>query len=89
MKTETLISKIKEKGFVFPTVLRWTADDFDTRMEAVGQGHQCKTISNEDKLMILEEFFEEYEDEICEFINQKLEDHLDSMADYQPKDEMF
>jgi hypothetical protein len=39
--------------------------------------------------MILESFFDEYEDQICEFINQQLEDHLEALTHYQPLEEPF
>ena len=43
----------------------------------------------EDKVMLLNDFFEEYEDIICEFINQKLEEHLDHLTDYNLSDQPF
>lgn len=89
MKTETLISKLKEKGYVFPTVLQWTADDIDARLRAIGQGNQIKLMDKTDKMMLLDDFFNEYEDEICEFINQKLEDHLDALTHYNLSEQPF
>lgn len=89
MRTDTLITKLKEKGFVFPTCLRWTPGDIDARLRAIGQGDQIKFISQLDKQMMLESFFEEYEDQICEFINQHLEDHLEALTDYQPSEQPF
>jgi hypothetical protein len=89
MKTETLISKLKEKGYVFPTVLQWTADDIDARLRAIGQGDQIKLMDKTDKMMLLDDFFSEYEDEICEFINQKLEDHLDALTHYNLSEQPF
>jgi hypothetical protein len=89
MRTDTLIAKLKEKGFIFPTCLRWTGADIDARLRAIGQGDQVKLISLENKQMILESFFDEYEDQICEFINQQLEDHLEALTHYQPLEEAF
>jgi hypothetical protein len=89
MRTDTLIAKLKEKGFIFPTCLRWTGADIDARLRAIGQGDQVKLISLENKQMILESFFDEYEDQICEFINQQLEDHLEALTHYQPLEEPF
>ena len=89
MRTDTLIVKLKEKGFIFPTCLRWTGADIDARLRAIGQGDQVKLISLENKQMILESFFDEYEDQICEFINQQLEDHLEALTHYQPLEEPF
>lgn len=89
MRTETLISKLKEKGFVFPTCLQWTGADIDARLRAIGQGDQVKCISLDNKQMLLEDFFNEYEDQICEFINQQLEEHLDNLTDFNPSDKPF
>jgi hypothetical protein len=89
MKTETLISKLKEKGYVFPTVLQWTANDIDARLKEIGQGDQVKMISQEDKLYLLEDFFNEHEDQICEFINQKLEDFLESANTFNVSQQPF
>ena len=80
MKTETLISKLKEKGYIFPTCLQWTDKDIDARMKAIGQGDELKTITQLDKQMILESFFDYAEDLIVEYINQELDDYLQDMA---------
>ncbi len=89
MRTETIIKQLKEKGFIFPTCLQWTGADIDARLRAIGQGDQVKFISLEDKQMLLEDFFNEYEDQICEFINQQLEEHLDNLTDFNPSDKPF
>jgi hypothetical protein len=82
MKTETLIAKLKEKGYVFPTALQWTADDIDARLRAVGNANEIPLMDKTDKVMLLEDFFDVHEDEICEFINQKLEDYLESLTHF-------
>ena len=89
MRTEKIISNLKEKGYVFPTCLQWTVGDMDARLRAIGQEDQVALISKLDKQMILESFFDEYEDQICEFINQQLEDHLEALTHYQPLEEPF
>jgi hypothetical protein len=88
-KTETLIAKLKEKGYVFPTVLQWTADDIDARLRSIALADEIKLMDKLDKIMLLEAFFEEYEDEICEFINQRLEDHLESLTHYNLSEQPF
>ena len=89
MKTETIIKQLKEKGFVFPNCLQWNSADIDTRLIVIGQGDQLKMMNQTDKVMLLDDFFNEYADEIEEFINQKLEDHLDALTHYQPSTEPF
>ncbi len=89
MKTETLISKLKEKGYVFPTVLQWTANDIDARLRVVGLADETKLMSKLDKIMLLEAFFEEHEDQICEFINQRLEDYLETLTHYNLSEQPF
>lgn len=89
MRTETIIKQLKEKGFIFPNVLQWTGADIDARLRAIGLESEIKFMSQTDKEMILTAFFEDYEDEIFEFINQKLEDHLEALTQYQPSTEPF
>lgn len=89
MKLETLISKLKEKGFCYPVSLRWNSDDIDARLRAIGQGHQIKMISQEDKLMLLDGFFDSLEDEICEYINLQLENYLEQLETFRPSQEPF
>lgn len=80
MHTKTLIAKLNEKGLVFPTCLQWTGADVDARIRAIGRADELPLMDNADKMMLLNEFFDEYEDIICEFINQKLEEHLDHLT---------
>jgi hypothetical protein len=87
MRNNTLIKLLEEKGFIFSSCLQWTPADIDARMIAIGQNDSLKTMSQIDKKIIMEDFFAEYEDDICEFINLKLEDHLDSLTHYQPANE--
>ena len=89
MKTETLITQLKNKGYVFPTVLQWKADDIDMRMRSIGQGDQLLLMSRTDKAMLLDDFFQTFEDDICEFINQKLEDFLEAFTDYNVSEQPF
>lgn len=89
MRTDTLITKLKEKGFVFPTCLQWTGADIDARLRAIDRADELPLMDLEDKVMLLNDFFEEYEDIICEFINQKLEEHLDHLTDYNLSDKPF
>jgi len=89
MRTDTLIAKLKEKGFVFPTCLQWTGADIDARLRAIDRADELPLMDIEDKVMLLNDFFEEYEDIICEFINQKLEEHLDHLTDYNLSDKLF
>lgn len=80
MRTETIIKQLKEKGFVFPSCLQWTGADIDARLRAIGRADELRLMDLEDKVMLLNEFFEEYEDQICEYINQQLEEHLDHLT---------
>lgn len=89
MKTEKIISNLKEKGYVFPTCLQWTVDDIDLRMRAIGQGSELPLMSATDKRMLLDDFFVEYEDDIVEFINQRVEDYLEAFTDYNLSEQPF
>jgi hypothetical protein len=89
MKTQTLIKKLEEKGFVYSSCLLWTSNDIDARLRAIGLESEIKFMSQTDKHMILTAFFEDHEDEICEFINQKLEQHLEDLTDYNLSEKPF
>ena len=89
MKTETLIQKLEEKQYVLPNALRWKLDDIDLRMRAIGQGSELPLMSATDKRMLLDDFFVEYEDDIVEFINQRLEDYLEAFTDYNVSEQPF
>ena len=89
MKTKTIISKLKEKGFVYPDCLQWTAGDIDPRLRAIGLADEINLMSQDDKVMLLDEFFSEHEDLIIEFINQKLEQHLENITDYNLSQQLF
>lgn len=89
MNTRTLIAKLIEKGFVFPTCLQWNGADIDARMRAIGKADDLKFMDSKDKMLLLMDFFEKYEDEICEFINQQLEEYLDHSADFNITDRPF
>ena len=76
MKTETLIKQLETKGYVYPYCLQWTLEDIDLRLNSMG--HKDVFISEDDKRIFLECFFERIEDDLMEYINNKLEDFLDS-----------
>lgn len=86
---EKLIGKLKEKGFVYPNCLRWTAEDIDLRLKSIGLEDEINLMSQDDKVMLLDEFFSEHEDLIIEFINQKLEQHLENITDYNLSQQLF
>ena len=89
MKTETLIKQIEAKGYVYPSCLRWTADDIDLRLTSLGLQEHLKTMSQTDKIMLLDDFFIHNEDIITEFINIELEEYLESFTHYTPSQEPF
>lgn len=89
MKTEQIISKLKEKGYVFPTCLQWTAEDIDLRLRSLGLQEHLITMNQTDKIMLLDDFFIEIEDIITEFINKELEEYLESFTHYTPSKEIF
>ena len=57
MRTDTLIAKLKEKGFVFPTCLQWTGADIDARLRAIDRADELPLMDIEDKVMLLNDFF--------------------------------
>lgn len=89
MHTKTLITKLNEKGFVFPTCLQWNGADIDARMCAIDKAEELKFMDSKNKMLLLMDFFDEHEDEICEFINQQLEIYLNHSADFNITDRSF
>lgn len=54
---------------IFPSALRWTTDDVDM---ALGRLNHSAEWSKQDKMELLEKFFNIHEDYIVEFINNSL-----------------
>ena len=77
MKIEEITTKLNEQGYVYPDCLKWTTDDITLRLSAMDRQDDLKLMTEDDKRMLLENFFDAYADDIMEFINQKLEQDLD------------
>lgn len=58
---------------IFPSALRWTADDVDMALERLNHNVDW---SKQDKINLLEEFFESNEQRIVQFINESLSDFI-------------
>jgi len=65
----------QETNSELPTCLKWDTTDIDMRLNALGLPN---TMSEHKKSLLLESFFQVYEDDICEFINLKLENYLEN-----------
>lgn len=87
MKTEDLIKQLEAQGHVCPPCLQWTLEDIDLRLNAMG--HKDMFISDKEKRVLLECFFERIEDELMEYINIKLEKFLEKEAIINPTDEPY
>ena len=64
------------------TCLNWSIKDIDWRIDACGLVTPFMTET--DKEMILDDFFEENEELIIDFINLRLNDYLNNLTDFQP-----
>ena len=89
MKTQTIINKLEEKGYVYPVALRWTLNDVNHRLMVLGQEDKLRYMDDTDKRMILDDFFIEIEDELIELINQRLDEYLENLLDYKPSQKIF
>jgi hypothetical protein len=81
MKIEKIVTKLNEKGYVYPDCLRWHTGDINLRLSVMDRQDELKLMTEDDKRMLLENFFDAYADDIMEFINQKLEQDLESYTD--------
>lgn len=76
MTTESLKKKLRENKIVLPECLMWSTEDIDLRMNALGKQSELALMTDEEKLYLLDAFFMQNEDDIMEFINQRLESWL-------------
>lgn len=76
MKTEILKKKLRENKIVLPECLMWSTEDIDLRMNALSKQSELALMTDEEKLYLLDAFFMQNEDDIMEFINQRLESWL-------------
>lgn len=81
MKTETIKKKLRESKVVLPECLMWSTEDIDLRMNALGKQSELALMTDEEKLSLLDAFFMRYEDDLMEFINQRLESWLSNNHD--------
>ena len=89
MKIEKITAKLNEQGYVYPDCLKWCTEDINLRLSAMDRQDDLKFMTEDDKMMLLESFFDAYADDIMEFINQKLEQDLESYTDYQVTKQPF
>ena len=81
MTTENLKKKLRENKIVLPECLMWSTEDIDLRMNALGKQSELALMTDEEKLYLLDAFFMRYEDDLMEFINQRLESWLSNNYD--------
>lgn len=89
MRTETIIKQLEQKGFIFPTCLQWQVEDIDMRLRSIGLEDELKLMNNEDKRMLMEDFFAEESDLIIEYINQRLEEYLEASTQNNLNTQIF
>lgn len=70
MKNKTIID--------LPNCLKWDTMDIDMRLNALGKNELIESMTDKQKSLLLKSFFIDYEDDICEFINLKLENYLEN-----------
>jgi len=73
-KVEAVQKELTNIGYVFPVALRWTNDDVDFALE------RLKLLVEWDKqakFELLQEFFEQNEVELTNFINERLTNFIE------------
>ena len=82
MNTTTLFRKLSEKGYVYNSALTWNRIDLDCVLEEVGfDSFERAAISDLDKDILLNDFFDKVEDYLIETINDLMIDHFATMKD--------
>lgn len=72
-KVEAVQKELTNMNYVFPIALRWSIDDIDFTFDRIGQE---MNLERKDKLELLEKFFDHNEEELTNFINERLTDFI-------------
>ena len=72
-KVEAVHKELTNMNYVFPIALRWSIDDIDSTFDRIGQE---MNLERKDKLELLEKFFEYNEEQLTNFINERLTDFI-------------
>lgn len=73
-KVEAVQSELTNMGYVFPSALRWTNDDVDLALERL---ELLVEWDKQAKFELLQEFFEQNEQGIVQFINERLTNFIE------------
>ena len=76
MSNKELLNKLKEQGFATDSCLLWSIQDISIALEGRMSEEDLESLSDSDKQILLDEFFEDNSDIICEFIGDLLLNHL-------------
>ena len=72
-KVEAVQKELANMNYVFPIALRWSIDDIDSTFDRIGQE---MNLERKDKLELLEKFFDHNEEQLTNFINERLTDFI-------------
>lgn len=86
---DKITAKLNEQGYVYPDCLKWCTGDINLRLSVMKKHDDLKFMSEDDKIMVLDNFFEDNSEDIMEFINDKLELYLYSLTQFQPTKQPF
>ena len=72
-KVEAVQKELTNMNYVFPIALRWGINDIDSTFDRIGQE---MNLEKKDKLELLEKFFDHNEEQLTNFINERLADFI-------------
>lgn len=74
---------LNEHGFVYPLPLRWHTDDVQL---ALDNSPYERDWTQPMQLQILEQFFGDHEEEIIQFINERLQNYIEERIEQVERD---
>ena len=89
MKQETLYKKLHEQGFATDSCLKWHIQDVEIALKNRLTPMEIASMSDLDRQMILDDFFNHHADYICEVIGDLLVTHLENLEVLTPSKEIF
>lgn len=90
MNTITLFRKLKERGYATNSAITWSLCDLTDALYRVGYTESdVFAMDDDDRSMLLDDFFRENEDAIVEFIHELLTIYAKNITSLTPTKDLF
>lgn len=90
MNKEKLLEKLSQLGHATNSCLMWHIDDIENALGNAGWTEKDMLFMDDtDKRMLLDDFFDEHEETITEFISDLLHDYARNISSVKPSKKPF